>query len=307
MKLKIIAILISMLLIIGSSFQVIAHLSEINVNNSFANTWTVDNEGDGDFTSIQEAIDNSSVLDGDTIEVYSGTYNEDVDVYKELILEGIDNELPPNGTDTGMPIIDSNGQDNVITISKFIDERIDNVEVSGFIIQNSGMGNSGILIDYARNIKINDNILQMNYFGVSIERVDTVLVGSNDIIENNIGISIENSDNNDFIDNFIDNNTEYGIRLERTQTTDISQNTISNTGDIGVYLLRSSGNEITSNDFINNNNQATFLNCFNYWRGNSWDDNNFPFIIYIIWGSFRLFPDIPWLVIPIPQIDWNPI
>jgi parallel beta-helix repeat protein len=306
MKLKIIAIFGIMLLIIGSSFQVIAYIDDTTKNNSLANTWTVDNEGDGDFLTIQDAIDDSGVLNGDIIEVYSGTYNEDIDVYKELIIEGIDSELL-NGSDTGMPVIDANGQDHVIRISKFIDEIIENVEISGFIVQNSGMGNAGILIDYARNIKINDNILQINYFGVSIERVDTVIVVSNEIIDNNVGISIENSDNNDFVDNTISNSSEYGVRLERTQTTDVTQNTISNTGDIGIYLLRASANEITSNDFINNNNHATFLNCFNYWRGNSWDDNSFPTLIYIIWGSFRLFPDIPWLVIPIPQVDWNPV
>ena len=51
-------------------------------------TCIVDNEGDGDYTTIAEAIEDASA--GDTIEVYSGTYIENIEIHKEITLTGID-------------------------------------------------------------------------------------------------------------------------------------------------------------------------------------------------------------------------
>jgi parallel beta-helix repeat protein len=115
---------------------------------------------------------------------------------------------------------------------------------------------------------------------------------------------MENSDNNLIVDNTVEDNQDYGIRLDYAPNNKISENIISGS-DIGVYLLRSNGNEITGNTFTNNTKHATFLNCLNKWRNNHWDDNNPPTFIYIIWGSFRPFPGVEWLVIPIFQVDWD--
>jgi len=73
-------------------------------------TWTVDNEGDGNFMTIGAALENAS--DGDTIEVYSGTYNLTPTfppswgcfITKSLVLVGISHELG-SGNDTGKPIL----------------------------------------------------------------------------------------------------------------------------------------------------------------------------------------------------------
>ena len=71
-------------------------------------TWTVDDSGGADFTRIQDAINASNP--GDTIEVRSGTYYENVDIDNELILTGID-------TGSGKPVVDAGGIGSVITIS----------------------------------------------------------------------------------------------------------------------------------------------------------------------------------------------
>ena len=62
---------------------------------------TVDDEGDGDFISIQNAL--NEVNPGDTIYVYSGQYNETLLVNTEnIVLEGLNYELG-SGNDDDFP------------------------------------------------------------------------------------------------------------------------------------------------------------------------------------------------------------
>jgi hypothetical protein len=71
------------------------------------NIITVDDEpGDADYTSIKEAVEHAQ--NGDTIEVFSGTYHEhNINIAKrDLTLEGIPHELG-SGNDTGKPVITS--------------------------------------------------------------------------------------------------------------------------------------------------------------------------------------------------------
>jgi len=56
------------------------------------------------YSSIQGAIDFSTA--GDTIEVHTGTYYENVNVNKRLILRGI-----------GMPVVDAGGSGSAITLA----------------------------------------------------------------------------------------------------------------------------------------------------------------------------------------------
>lgn len=49
-------------------------------------TWVVSQSGDGNYTTIQEALDNSN--EGDTIFVRSGTYKEHLSVSHTLYLSG---------------------------------------------------------------------------------------------------------------------------------------------------------------------------------------------------------------------------
>jgi len=65
---------------------------------------TVDNEGDGDYTSIKQALNNANP--GDIIEVYSGTYYErNITVQTERVtFQGVAYELG-SGNDTGKPFI----------------------------------------------------------------------------------------------------------------------------------------------------------------------------------------------------------
>ena len=55
---------------------------------------------DEDYPQIQQALDNSS--EGDIIEVHSGTYKENVYIFKKVELLGAD-------TGEGMPLVDAGG------------------------------------------------------------------------------------------------------------------------------------------------------------------------------------------------------
>ena len=68
---------------------------------------------------IQDAIDNASA--GDTILVYSGTYYENVNVTKQLILRGI-----------GNPVVDAGGSGSAITLSA------NGITLEGFTATGSG-------------------------------------------------------------------------------------------------------------------------------------------------------------------------
>jgi len=277
-------------------------LTDEHKHMKLSNTWIVDDEGDGDFTTIQDAIDAS--VEGDTIEVYSGTYVENVWLNKNnLEVIGIAEEYGSGG-DSGKPIIDGSELDAVVEMKLEINEPIEDVDFSGFNIQNGGTGNSGISIYHASDIKIFDCNITLNSIGIRVNTVDTLSIYNNCIFDNTDGIYMDNSDENNIFENTLDSNSEYGIWLEGTVSSKLSQNLITNCGT-GIYFRRASGNEVISNDFVTNEKHADFLNCFNYWRYNSWDDNKPPKNIYVVWGGFKPFAGVPWLVIPIFQIDWN--
>jgi len=160
--------------------------SEVN-----AAQWNV---GEGkDYATIQEAIDNENTLDDDIINVYSGTYMEDVVVNKRLIIQsnnGDDVELKP--TNTGFKILkDIIGDGSGTTIY-------------GFRITNSPTG-----------------------IGINIS-ADNCVVENNKIIGGKTGIVVSNS-NNSILNNFISGQSENGVLGNLTGGFFIfNGNTISN-------------------------------------------------------------------------------
>ncbi len=245
--------LIVMLLFIGmiispSSSSII--IEQVSESTSSDKTLYVGGSGPGNYTSIQDAIDNSS--DGDTVFVYKGTYYENLDVFNSIKLIG---------EDKNTTIID--GSYNYERIIYFWD---DNITITGFTIQNSqyhgiGIDSSNFSGGYSHgNIIYGNNIKNIKLLGIAIISSWRNIIYRNNITNNRYGIYVagfygDASYNCIYQNNIMNNN--HGIVLE--------PNWQGNTNDNIIY----------QNNFFSNHKNAWDRNT-NKWDngkvGNYWDD-----------------------------------
>jgi hypothetical protein len=245
--------------------------------SSNENVLIVDDEGDGNYSSIQDSIDHSQP--GDVILVYSGKYNESIKIDKSIFLFGINHEYE-NGDDFGKPIINFSKDYNSLC-SVLINS--DNVTFSGFKIISDVTGilvlNSSNQINLCYNtlrikqnssalrIKCNNSQIMHNIFNAAQSKKTGIIIENtnnsnfyNNIVENfSIGFNISNSQNNYFEKNNIKNNNFYGI--------------LFNNGIIKNNIF-SLNNFLFNNKNVLTNNSIEFLN--NSWHlgelGNYWHD-----------------------------------
>jgi len=151
----------------------IAQNTEKSQSTSRGNWLYVGGSGPGNYTKIQEAINDSN--DGDTIFVY-----DDNSPYKEKII--IDKSIVLLGENKDTTIIESNGTIVFFTASK--------VQISSFTIQHSGKGSStGIKASTSDNI-ISNNIIQEHFYGIFLFGDNNTIYG-NFIINNEEGIRLD--------------------------------------------------------------------------------------------------------------------
>ncbi len=98
--------------------------------SSYSETYVVKQDGTGDFTSIQEAIDHSS--DSDTVLVWPGTYYENLVLSEKNIVLGSLTLTTGNTSYKYETIIDGNENGGCIKI----DDCLGNVHIEGFTIKN---------------------------------------------------------------------------------------------------------------------------------------------------------------------------
>ena len=157
------AVFIVIMLFIATSLMPLATCN----TSTLKRTIYVDDDGGADYTRIQDAID--AAKSGDTIYVYEGTYNENIEIDKSIELTGENKENT---------IIDGGGQDDVVYITA------NNVVVTDFTSENGGElepHDAGIDIrsDYSN---ISQTIIRKNYAGIYIGWPgDNVKIFSNDI------------------------------------------------------------------------------------------------------------------------------
>jgi parallel beta-helix repeat protein len=285
MKKRLIEIIICMLLV-GTVLPVSGTLIIDNITtcNVSGNTLYVGGSGEGNYTFIQDAIDNAS--DDDTVFVYaySSPYYENLIINKSINLIGEDKDTT---------VIDGNhNYGEVVYITA------DRVNINTFTIQNSGHAH------YHSGIKISS---------------EYNTISDNNILDNNIGIYLYES-NNTITGNTILNNY-YGIKLRYSSGNTIKDNNISNNGNYGIYLESSGFNSIIKNNFFSNKNSAYFEHnlfilpilylerCPNTWKQNYWDETQLflKLIKGTLWLTIVIGPmGIFRYPISTAQIDWSP-
>jgi len=195
-----------------------------------ATTWTVDDDGPANFSTIQEAVDAAN--SGDTIQVKAGTYYEHVAINKSLTLVG---------EDSATTIIDGSGTGTVVYITS------SDVNISSFTIRNGGDRYYGIVADGFGGYVIADNMVLNNVYGIDlIESNGNTIVGNTVFNNSMIGIHLTYSDNNLISNNSV-SESAYDIKLDWSNDNSIANNTLSNSS-YGVYLSSSSRNDINGND-----------------------------------------------------------
>lgn len=150
------------------------------------------------FTTIQEAIDNESVLDGDIIEVdwKSTAYSENVTVDKTLTIRH--SSYDPSGY---YPTVDGvNKEGAVFNITS------PNVEVGGFKIQR---GWFGILL-WNQSATILNNTVRWNTYGIYLDSSSNNTLKENTMTLNDWNFGVDGSNINHFMQDIDDSNTVDG-------------------------------------------------------------------------------------------------
>jgi len=259
-----------------------------------AHIWMVDNEGDGDFTTIQQAIDAADI--GDTIIVFSGTYTENLNIGKDaLIIEGKDYELG-QGNDEGKPLIIP------ISTEKAINFICDETEFSGFNIQptTNKPVDKGIAI-YSSHNTIRNNTITNTQYAFYLYSVEGNLITNNNISQTLYGFYLINAENNHVESNHcssVDIGCYFNISHENSLSTNtfdcitngmIFDHSVNNEMNQNIILNCNTGvsiNTAQSNVFIGNtfskNTQAVSIyeSSLNKFIGNSLQQNTDGFYLY---------------------------
>ena len=310
MKRKWLAVGIILLFVETCIIPAIAQNAEKPSQPTSRGNWLyVGGSGPGNYTRIQDAIDNTS--DGDTVFVFNGTY------YENIV---IDNSINLIGENKDTTVIDGGRTEDVVDVTT------DGVVISDFGITNSSngwsieihgssnivfnciifsnlgcgvrlTGNSnnlvncninsnqmhGIYIDGFNGSHVsNCSIFSNNYYGIFLDGTENCHLSNSNIFDNNVGIKIFPSSYNTIVNCDIHNN-EQGIQIYG-EASESNNNTIKCNKIIyniyGIHVsVNSNNNLIFHNNLINNTLNARD-ECSNFWDngypscGNYWDDHS---------------------------------
>jgi parallel beta-helix repeat protein len=237
-------------------------------------TLYVGGTGEGNYSKIQAAINDAS--DGDTVFVYNGIYNEgDIDINKQIKIIGQNRDKT----------IVYSGYDYIFGLFH------KNVTISGFTLQ--------IKSPY---LKDSESEILKTFVG---QRHEVIIMGAkfcnvtnNHITDSgDVGITVAGS--NSIVKKNIITNHVKGIWIVSSgYANTITNNHFENNND-GVYLTAYKNNNIIANNFIKNKRHASFIDSFNCWRRNYWDDwiKILPFYIikgYIVTHELEEAYDFDW-------------
>lgn len=311
-------IIVIIILILGAEaiFGYNNELKNNKISNIKVNTLYVGGDGPGNYTKIQDAINDA--FEGVRVFVYddSSPYYENIIINKSIFLTG-ENKYTT--------VIDGSGTGDVINVCSGW------INIRGFTIRNgeSDYPNAGIYVTSNYGM-ISSNIIENNFFGIFMFSSDKLYIHKNNITNNlHSGVYLEESPNNYISTNFISNHPKNGVALcNSSNDMTVFNNTILNNKYSGILISNSNNNFInyntiskniigavveysTSNEFLKNNFiKNLFIEAYqigsgffknrNIWKGNYW---NRPRVLpKPIFGRTGLnFIKIPWF-----NIDFIP-
>lgn len=207
------------------------------------------------YSAIQAAIDDANP--GDEIHVDSGTYYENVNVTKQLILKG-------NDTGSGNPVVDANRNGEAIILIA------DGIRLEGFAAINSSLlfRNNGIRVISNNNL-LSNITASNNRNGILVNGVNNTL--SNNIASNNSvsGIILAGKgNNNNIIRNNIYNNN-FGLEVNSSSNNNIIyDNILKNTYNLKIHI------NFSSNKWNTTKTSGTNIIGGPYVSGNFWASTN---------------------------------
>jgi len=194
--------------------------------------------------SIRQAL--STAKDGDTVMVHQGLYREgNLVINKRIVFLG-----------EGYPVLDAQKKGEVLSV------KADSVLVQGFKIINSGFAAlddpCGIKVYNRTFVRIYNNRLENNFFGIYLQNCNNCLVKANTIVSHGTqeqlignGIHCWKSDNLQIIANTVSGHRD-GIYFEFVTNSVIWRNISTQNIRYGLHFMFSNDDSYITNLFKNN-------------------------------------------------------
>jgi len=203
------------------------------------------------FSTIQAAINAVNTTNGDTITVDAGTYNENVDVTKQLTIRST------SGNPVDTIVNATNPNDHVFNVTA------DWVNITEFTVQNAtGDNATGIYLYGANHCNISNNVIRGNSVGgIYLNATHNSILDNNTVSHSLAGIGLENSTYNNVTSNNV-SNTSYAVAVWRSSHFNkVINNTIFNTTNFvpspsgnysfAIEIMGSSNNTVDNNHVFN--------------------------------------------------------
>ena len=201
------------LLFVGTCIiPAIAQNTEKSQPSSKGNWLYVGGSGPGNYSKIQDAIDNAS--NGDTVFVFPGTYKERIVISQSITLQGADlHTTIIDGQGTNSDIVTCIARDSVIT---------------GFSIRNCSISYSCLIINHTSNCIVIGNVIHTGGYGVTLRNAQNISIINNSffqILNGSSPPSIQRQTKAGYI----------GVKMDNCVFSTISKNRISS-WDGGIFI-----------------------------------------------------------------------
>ena len=211
--------------------------AKLRINRNEQQTFYVGGAGPGNYSTIQEAVDDDVVIAGDTIIVLEGTYYENVNVHKSIDLFG---------EGDGKTVINGSYLDSTIKVTA------DDVSITGFHIVSSKDKQSscgGIRIS-SNGCEIHENTFDDDYYGISIHGMGEGRIHNNTFLRSQ-GIWMTGSNGPNTIEhNVFDTGTGTGMAVQSSSNLTISNNSFFGDGTYAVHIYNSHRFEVIWNEIF---------------------------------------------------------